>query len=733
MRALLLILWFTLFAQVPAYAAPHISDFIYDDCPKAEALLGTLNETEKIEAARVCTDVLELESSAVVDPKSLAPQFPGSAPPRSTDLSDLLRATDPEREDRGKLCALSILRSLGSASSQSLSILIKQITSNKGSEEFKSELLRTAQVALLASDAKQRLEILPLIAKHFSTLPLTLLPGLAAEASPLIDLVVRSNDTILIEPRRLWWLPAPSRLIENQISAFFGSAEFCSAAFNLANAIVCPSKTLLNAIVAASTAQSPCRMQALRALRQISETVSPPASYCLGQTELLNAADLWREMIALALRFHNDGDPVSFLAITEALVPLAPGRSFTMLEKLAGTALNTPCPSCLGPHPGVELVSAVGRPAAPLIFKLLGGKADEAKQNARAALYSLARTDLKTVKPCLAFIANPEEAVRYACFQALHPFKQDLRTELTKIVKRSSLGATRDYASLLLLGVSALEPSALAVVKEQASQWQCAHIDAFAGLNLPQEIANLVDARLGSCLSSPAHQWASLLSFLESQPSPAPNPQVLLERALPQAREHKPSLVRILKLLPADRSQSELALLYEQLAQKQPLACESATLIWRILATSDLKRDFLKQYATILGTCTAGLLLPGAENELLAMFEKAAPIEQPSYIKLIGTLGIGSSDVIASLERYAQQGDAAAQFEATKALIRINAVARIPQAQLLSVLKGSRAHALLDSQINSNAVQQIRQSLGTQAPLDIFTQTTIDALERSAK
>jgi hypothetical protein len=115
------------------------------------------------------------------------------------------------------------------------------------------------------------------------------------------------------------------------------------------------------------------------------------------------------------------------------------------------------------------------------------------------------------------------------------------------------------------------------------------------------------------------------------------------------------------------------------------------------------------------------------------MFEKAAPIEQPSYIKLIGTLGIGSSDVIASLERYAQQGDAAAQFEATKALIRINAVARIPQAQLLSVLKGSRAHALLDSQINSNAVQQIRQSLGTQAPLDIFTQTTIDALERSAK
>lgn len=732
MRSLPSIILLLFVAAVPAYAAPHISDFIYDDCPKAEALLGSLSEEQKIEAARVCISVLELEAPPIADPKAFAPQLAGNTAPRSTDLGDLLRATDPERDDRGKRCALGLLRALGNASSLALPVLTKQLTSLKVTDDFLNELLTTTQVALLASDAKQRVELLPLVAKHFSTLPVTLLPGLAAEANQLIDLIVRTNDPTPIDPRRLWWLSAPSKAIENQISSFFGSTEFCSTAFNLADAIVCPGKSFLTAIIAASTSNAPCRMQALRALRHLSETVSWPTSYCSGQSDLLSAADLWREMISLALRFHDEADLVPFLAITEAIVPLAAGRSFATLEKLAGTALNTPCPGCLGTHPGVELTSAVGKPAAPLIFKLLGGKSEEAKQNARAAISSLAQTDLKTVSPCLTFISNPDETIRYACFQALSPFNKEIRKDLIKLVKRKTLGITRDYAALLLLGTDVSEPSALSILKEQVSQWQCSHIDALAQFTLPQEIVSLAHLRLRSCLASPAHQWGSLISFLAHQLPLAQGAQVLVEEALPRAREHKPSLVRILKLLPAERSLTELALLHEQLAQRQPLACDAASLIWRLLDSSELRRNFLKEYTAVLGTCADGAKLPGAESELLAMLEKAAPIEQPSYIKLLGTLGSESVDVTATLENYSMKGDSAPQFEAANALLRRNAVSHVAPTQLLSLLKSSRAHALLDNHLNIETIGQIRQRLGLQEPIDIFARTTLEALERSA-
>jgi hypothetical protein len=699
-----------LFFAAPALAEPSLSDLLFDDCNIAEERAKSLSSEAAHEAAELCVRMLTLPSTALVDPKALAIQMStplGSS--RTSDLGDLLRSAGPARDLKGKQCALRVLENIPQHASLAFPTLLSEATNSAHSDTLRNQIIKTAE------------KIAPIVETKDWEIAIETISGLTSQPPAAVIFLLRPQAASLIS-RHLagklkWKMNSLSLEILDPTGSLFESAllldagpENCQTNIEAIQDIQCPSEKLIDVVLEYAKQAGACQHAAIRSITPLVRKTVESGPYCSTNYAAFRPR-LWTKLLSLIQDYINAQDTLSVQTALEWLVPLAPGRKIGTLEKLIESTIQLECAACSKPPALARLLSTLGTQSLPIIFSALKSNNPVRTEVGIAALNLIDGAESKQLTPCLALLHHSQDTIARACYHALSPVIEKNSNQMQRILAISEKSLGERYVTLVLYRVNQPTPKIESAITKHMHSWNCDSLSDLSPLDGGGEFKESLLNRIGECFNRPAHDWSSLLQFLEQSALKDDRITSLLINQIPKAREHVPTLVRALQLVPVPTQEKEFAFLFEQLNKANDPGCEISRLIWASLHTPAQRQAFLADHSQVLNSCHADTLPQIDENEILKLIDPAAPIPSGPFIHLLSKIRSTSGEAQRKILQFSEADSASLRALVALAAIRGGYTETINTDLLTQMLSGLELDILLEKRFRREDLERFKSKV----------------------
>lgn len=700
----------TLLFVSSALAEPSLSDLLFDDCNLAEERAKILTGEAAHEAAELCIRMLTLPSTALVDPKALAIQMStplGSS--RTADLGDLLRSSGPARDLKGKQCALRVLTILPQQASLAFSTLLSEAANSAHSDTLRNQIIKTAEKIAPVVQPSDWETVIEAVSELPSPPPAAVLFLLRPQAASLISRHLAGNLKWKMSGLSLEILDPTGSVFESALLLNAGP-ENCQTNIEAIQNLPCPSEKLIDVVLKYAKHTGACQHAAIRSITSLVKKTVESGPLCSTNYAGVRPR-LWTKLLGLIQEYIKVQDTFSAQTALEWLPPLAQGRKIGTLEKLIESTIQSECAACSKPPALARLLASLGPQSLPIIFSALKSNNPVRTEVGIAALNLIDGAEFKQLTPCIALLHHSQEIVAQACYRALSPLVEKNSSQMQRILAISEKSLGERYVTLVLHRVNQPVSKIESALIKHIQSWNCDSIADLTPLDGTSEFKDSLLTRIEHCFSRPAHDWSSLLQFLEKSAIKDHRITTLFNNQIPKAREHVPTLVRALRLAPLPTQEKEFPFLFEQLNKANDPECEISKLIWSSLQTPAQRQAFLADHSKVLNSCSADSLPPIDENEILTFIDPSAPIPSEPFIHLLSKIRGDSGEAQKKILQFSEADSASIRALVALAAIRGGYTETINSDLLVQVLSGLELDVLLEKRFRREDLERFKSKV----------------------